>query len=139
MGMFDAYIEEVELPRDFGAATRMSCEVEQKMQQLLELILRERDCTRNLDMEGLSQVATAKDALLRELAALDGSGFDNARLAERVREENRRNAYLFWAGLSLVRDTMGFFGRQAPPPAYGALGGMVQGRRGGASLLSGRI
>lgn len=138
MGMFDAYIEELETPQEFAAAPRRHCEVEQKMQQLLELILRERDCTRNLDMEGLGQVAAAKDALLRELAALDGSGFDNARLAERVREENRRNAYLFWAGLSLVRDTMGFFGRQAPPPAYGAFGGMVQGR-GGASLLSGRI
>lgn len=135
MGMFDAYIgdsdEQIET-----APHRPASEYEQKMEQLLQLILRERDCARKLDMAGLNQVAGAKDALVRELASFDGSVV-NSELAVRVREENRRNAYLFWAGLSLVRDTMGFFGRQVPPPAYGALGGMVQGRS--TSLLSGRI
>lgn len=137
MGMFDAFIEESDEQLE-TTPSRSAGEYEQKMEDLLQLILRERDCARNLDMAGLNQVATAKDALVRELATLDGSGLVSSELAERVREENRRNAYLFWAGLGLVRDTMDFFGRQVPPPAYGAFGGMVQGRN-GTSLLSGRI
>lgn len=137
MGMFDAFIEERDEQLE-TAPSRPVGEYEQKLEELLQLILRERDCARNLDMSSLNQVATAKDALVRELASFDGSGLVNSGLAERVREENRRNAYLFWAGLGLVRDTMEFFGRQVPPPAYGAFGGMVQGRN-GTSLLSGRI
>jgi hypothetical protein len=136
--MFDAFIEEFDEPIESAAALRSANELEQKMEQLLQLIQRERECCRSLDMVALAEVSTAKEALVRELALLDHSGFANPRLAERVREENRRNAYLFWAGLSLVRETMGFFRRQAPPPSYGALGGIVQGRP-GANLLSGRI
>lgn len=137
MGMFDAFIDEFD--EQFEAApSRSAGEYEQKMEELLQLILRERECSRNLDMAALTDVSTVKDALVRELATLDSSDFSNPRLAERVREENRRNAYLFWAGLGLVRDTMSFFGRQVPPPAYGALGGIVRGRP-EANLLSGRI
>lgn len=137
MGMFDAFIEERDEQLE-AAPSRPASEYEQKMEELLQLILRERDCARNLDMSGLNQIATAKDALVRELATFDGSSLVSSELAEQVREENRRNAYLFWAGLGLVRDTMEFFGRQVPPPAYGAFGGMVQSRS-GTSLLSGRI
>lgn len=138
MGMFDAFIEQQDDWNQLDAPSQAVSAYEQKLQQLLELILRERDCTRSLDMAGLQAASEAKDQLLRELGGLDSSGFDNSSLAERVREENRRNAYLFWAGLGLVRDTMSFFGRQVPPPAYGALGGLVQSRQ-GTSLLSGRI
>lgn len=138
MGMFDAYIEQRDDWNELDATPQAVSEYEQKMQQLLELILRERECTRSLDLVGLQAASSAKEQLVRELSGLDSSDFHNPGLAEQVREENRRNAYLYWAGLSLVRDTMSFFGRQVPPPAYGAFGGMVQSRQ-GTNLLSGRI
>lgn len=138
MGMFDAFIEQHDDWNEPQALPPVSSDYERKLQELLELILRERDCVRALDMDGLQAATGAKEQLVRELSGLDSTGFHNPRLAEQVREENRRNAYLYWAGLSLVRDTMSFFGRQVPPPAYGAFGGMVQGRQ-GTNLLSGRI
>ena len=138
MGMFDAFIEQQDDWTGLDAPSQALSDYEQKLQELLELILRERECSRNLDMAGLRAASGAKEQLVRELGGLDSTGFDNPRLIQQVREENRRNAYLFWAGLSLVRDTMSFFGRQVPPPAYGAFGGMVQSRQ-GTNLLSGRI
>ncbi len=138
MGMFDAFMEEIDAPDEAGPAPPVATELEAKLQHLLELILSERERARTLDMKGLEAVSQEKEALLRELGELDGIGFDNPELARRVREENRRNAYLFWAGLNLVRDTMGFFEKQVPPPEYGAKGSLVHAQQGG-KLLTGRI
>ncbi|KIH77546.1 hypothetical protein SAMN05660860_00975 [Geoalkalibacter ferrihydriticus] len=112
------------------------------LQRLHELILQERAAARGLDMSALNAVVREKEELiqaLHEQGSLDAYADDElAGLAERVREENRRNAYLFWTGLNLVRDTMAFFEKQVPPPGYGAAGLMTQTRPGGR-LLSGRI
>lgn len=138
MGMFDAFIGASDDGSPVDSTPQVAGAYELKLQQLLDLILRERDCLRQLDLEGLQAASGAKDLLVQELSGLDGGGLPNHRLLEQVREANRRNAYLFWAGLNLVRETMGFFGRKAPAPSYGAFGGMIQSRQGG-NLLSGRI
>lgn len=109
-----------------------------RMNRLLELILEERKAARSLDMARLAAVSREKEDLARALGDFDEADEDIFELAEQIRLENRRNAYLFWAGLNLVRDTMEFFGRQAPPPRYDALGTTVQSAHGGR-LLSGRI
>ncbi|MDO3378048.1 flagellar protein FlgN [Geoalkalibacter halelectricus] len=119
-----------------------ACEIDAGLRRLLELIMQERAAARGLDMRTLEAVASEKQALIELLQGLDAEALetdeDLSALARQVREENRRNAYLFWTGLNLVRDTMAFFERQVPPPGYGAAGLMTQSRPGGR-LLSGRI
>lgn len=108
------------------------------LERLLDLILAERDAARRLDMDALSRVTAHKEACMQELAAMDELDEPCRELAEKVRVENRRNAYLFWTGLHLVRDTVAFFHKQATVPAYGA-SGVLNATRCGASLLSGRV
>ncbi|WP_305043433.1 hypothetical protein [Geoalkalibacter sp.] len=119
-----------------------SLETCERLRHLHELILQEREAARNLDMAALGAVVREKEALIQQLheeRALDAyDDEDLVALAQLVREENRRNAFLFWTGLNLVRDTMAFFEKQAPPPAYRATGSLTQTRPGGR-LLSGRI
>lgn len=109
-----------------------------QLEGLLELILAERDAARRLDVDALSRVTAQKEACIQELATVDELDEPCRELAEKVRVENRRNAYLFWTGLHLVRDTVAFFHKQAAVPAYGATG-VLNPTRCGASLLSGRV
>lgn len=109
-----------------------------QLQRLLELICRERECAKRCALEEMRAATEEKELLLRSLgplAELDGEG---RALAERIREENRRNAYLFWSALKWVRESMSFFGQQAAPVSYGARGGMVSVASSGM-LLSGRV
>lgn len=125
----------------------------QKMSRLHDLILQERDAARKLDMTLLTAVTEQKQVAMQDLSGeslpdideideWDEEAIEEAmelrELADRIREENRRNAFLFWSGLNLVRDTMEFFRSQAPPPVYDAWGGTNKAAPGGR-LLSGRI
>ncbi len=137
MGMFDAFLAATDTVES-APESRVETELEKKLQLMLDLVLRERECAKALDTVGLAAVTQEKEALSQEIEALDASGFDNLELARRVREENRRNAYLFWVGLNLVRETMGFFEQQVPASAYSASGTVAQAQQGG-KLLTGRI
>lgn len=113
----------------------------QKLSRLHDLILQEREAAKKLDMDRLTAVMQEKEVAARDLAsvgALDEEDEELRELADHIRRENRRNAFLFWSGLNLVRDTMEFFRSQAPPPVYDAWGGTIQSAAGGR-LLSGRI
>ncbi len=112
----------------------------QRLEDLLQLIRRERDQAKALDMEGLEQSAVEKQRMLQ---SLDGDLSDQEdpevqRLAQQVRDENRRNAYLFWLTLGWVREQMTFFGQKTAPASYGAGASQISHQRGGR-LLSGRI
>ena len=48
------------------------------------------------------------------------------------------NAYLFWAALAFVRESMSFFQKELAPVSYGAQGSTIRGNTGGI-LLRGRI
>ncbi len=109
-----------------------------QLEHLHALILREREAAKNLDMRALGTVIQEKDELIQALGAFQECDEELTELAEKVRDENRRNAYLFWSGLNLVRESMEFFEKQVPPPGYGAHGSLSQVRQGG-KLLSGRI
>ena len=109
-----------------------------RMTRLHELIIQEREAAKDLDVEKLASVAEEKEALVQILGTVEEPDEDLQALAEAIRNENRRNAYLFWSGLTWVRETMNFFGSQVPVPAYGSQGTNVQSKQGG-KLLSGRI
>ncbi len=117
-----------------------AAELTGKLRRLHELILLERECARSLAMDELQRTLEEKGELL---AAMDGLGEEDLDaegrlLAEAIRHDNRRNAYLYWAGLGWVREMMGFFGRQSAPAGYGAAGIVYQTPQGGR-LLSGRV
>ena len=113
-------------------------ELRGKLERLHSLILREREAAKTLDMTALNTVIQEKEELTQVLGAFEECDEDLFELVEEIRDENRRNAYLFWSGLSLVRESMEFFEKQVPPPGYGAHGSLAQARHGG-KLLSGRI
>ena len=110
-----------------------------RLLKLHELILRERDCCKAVDLTGLQAVITEKEQLLSDLEPLEaGAGVELRELAVQIKNENRRNAYLIWATLRFIRESMAFFGRQSGQPSYGSAGRMIQ--NGGSGLvLSGRI
>jgi len=110
-----------------------------RLVKLYDLTMRERECCKMVDLAGLQEVLSKKESLLLDLEPLDSVvGPDLRELAARVKNENRRNAYLLWATLRFIRERMEFFGRQTGQPSYGAAGRMIQ--NGGSGLvLSGRI
>jgi flagellar biosynthesis/type III secretory pathway chaperone len=112
----------------------------QQLADLQQLILQEREYAKALDMENLARTAETKSRLLAVLdsEALPLEDEETRRLAATVREENRRNAYLFYMTLQWVRDLMTFYGQRTAPGTYGARGNDVRHQHGGR-LLSGRI
>ncbi|MCF6289674.1 MAG: flagellar protein FlgN [Desulfobacterales bacterium] len=111
----------------------------EQLQQLHDLILRERECAKALDLDGLRAVTREKEELVRRLEPAVDRGPELRALAEKIKLENRRNAYLFWSSLKFVRDSMSFFTRQvSPPAAYGAGGRMIE-SSGSGLVLAGRV
>ncbi|MBN2644232.1 MAG: hypothetical protein JXR59_02015 [Desulfuromonadaceae bacterium] len=118
----------------------MNAMVKERMQELYQLILQERDCAKELRVEELEEVVQRKQELMQELSQESSESFtpEERALAESIRSENRRNAYLLWSALSWIRESMEFFGRKSRPESYTSYGSLRQGR-GGGRLLSGRI
>ncbi|RME36810.1 MAG: hypothetical protein D6794_07945 [Deltaproteobacteria bacterium] len=112
----------------------------EKLQQLHDLILEERQAAVELDNERLEQLADRKARLLGELhdLELDGHNPEIRQLAQTIRDENRRNAYLFWSSLRWVRDILNFYSRQVTEPAYDPAGQAVA-REAGGKLISGKV
>ena len=108
------------------------------LRELHALILRERECARNLAMEELMEVSREKEALLLSLGTLSGEDDETRALAERIRRDNRRNAYFFWSALKWVRESVDFFRKQTVTTGYGAGGGLVS-SCGSGMLLSGKV
>lgn len=118
----------------------MNGDFTQKLHQLHDLILREREHAKALRIEEMLATVREKEQLLAAID-LQQDDLDDPQvqeLAKTVREENRRNAYLFWAALRWVRDLMGFFGQQTSSTLYGS-GASPRRVSYGGTLLSGRI
>ncbi|RMF48119.1 MAG: hypothetical protein D6751_01070 [Deltaproteobacteria bacterium] len=111
----------------------------EKLQQLHDLILEERRAAIDLDNERIEHLAERKAELLAELHDLNFDTNDPAlrELAQTIRDENRRNAYLLWSSLRWVRDILNFYSRQMTEPAYDPAGQPVPG--GGGKLISGKV
>jgi hypothetical protein len=114
--------------------------LQQQLIDLMEVILQEREYAKALDMENLTRIGETKNRLLAVLATIGERPQDEEtrRLAATVKEENRRNAYLFYMTLQWVRNLMTFYGQRTVPGTYGARGNDVRQQNGGR-LLSGRI
>jgi hypothetical protein len=109
-----------------------------QLKRLHAAILRERESARNLDLEQLAAASLEKAELLQILDASAELGAEERSLAETIRAENRRNAFLFRSTLNWIRESMEFFDQRTTVSSYDPSGRTLN-RATGGRLLSGRI
>jgi flagellar biosynthesis/type III secretory pathway chaperone len=109
-----------------------------KLHQLHDLLLQEREHAKSLEIDKMLAVSRQKQELIDALGPIKELDADDRVLAERIRHENRRNAYLFWSTLTWIRETMEFFGKKVSPCSYNAGGTTLNKARNGR-LLSGKV
>ena len=113
-------------------------EVRQNLIRLRDLIREEREYAKQMDMDGMARVREEKEALIALLDGIQELAPQDRKYARQIREENRRNAFLFKSTLNWIQDTMEFFGRTTVPMTYGQ-GGTPANSTINGRLLSGRI
>ncbi len=113
-------------------------ELQNQLNRLHELILLERGYAKSFSMDELLATTKEKESMLQQLETVTDAGPEIRALAETVKRENRRNAYLFWSTLKFVRESMSFFNRQVTPTSYGAGGALVN-RGSSGMVLAGRV
>ncbi len=108
------------------------------LRRLREVILSEREHAKRLELEKMAEDTAQKEAMLQTLATISVLDPANRPIADEVRRENRRNAFLFKATLKWIQGTMEFFGRRTVPATYGHAGCITAAPINGR-LLSGKI
>ncbi|MBU0943445.1 MAG: flagellar protein FlgN [Proteobacteria bacterium] len=106
--------------------------------RLHNVILKERENAKALDMEALARTMEEKEEIIQILAHMKVLDEEDKEIAGIIRHENRRNAYLFKATLGWIRETMEFFGKRTVASGYSANAGMVNSKINGR-LLSGQV
>ena len=106
--------------------------------QLRDLILQERHCAINLDMVGMTKAILNKEEVIKILSHVKDVEESDKPLTREIRDENRRNAFLFKSTLGWIRQTMEFFGQKTVTSTYGAQGNTIASQVNGR-LLSGQV
>lgn len=106
--------------------------------QLRDTILAEREHAKALDLEAMIADVKRKETLVRILHSVDSLHPDDQQFAREIKQENRRNAYLYRATLNWIQETMEFFGRKTVPVTYSQRG-LSQNKTINGRLLSGSI
>jgi hypothetical protein len=106
--------------------------------RLRDIILRERECAKTLDIPGMTEAMRTKEEIVKVLAHVKIIEDRDKPIAAQIRAENRRNAFLFKSTLGWIRQTMEFFGQKTVTSTYSAHGYTVSSQVNGR-LLSGRI
>ncbi|PID72053.1 MAG: flagellar protein FlgN [Desulfobulbus propionicus] len=112
--------------------------VQELLAQLRQVIINEREHAKQLNIKAMQNDMAQKTAIINALDAIEQLHPEDEQLAREIREENRRNAYLFRATLQWIRETMEFFGKKTVPTTYGHTGATKNSTINGR-LLSGRI
>lgn len=106
--------------------------------RLLEATVQEREYAKSLDMAGLTQIMGEKEELIRYLSLVQVLDDRDRPLADRIRQENRRNAFLFKSTLGWIRELMEFFGKCTVTSTYSSTAASVPSQINGR-LLSGKV
>ncbi len=106
--------------------------------KLRDIILEERECAKALDMAGMTDAMQKKAEIVNVLAHVKSIDPEDQPIADQIRNENRRNAFLFKSTLGWIRETMEFFGQKTVTSTYSqgaySVASQVNGR-----LLSGKV
>jgi hypothetical protein len=106
--------------------------------RLLEVIIQEREYAKKLDMDGMYKIMGEKEELVQYLSLVQMLDEQDQPLAAQVRNENRRNAFLFKSTLGWIKETMEFFGKRTVTSTYSAGAYTVPSQINGR-LLSGKV
>lgn len=106
--------------------------------RLRDIILEERECAKTLDMNGMIAAMQAKEEIVNVLSHVQMIDEDDKPIAAQIRDENRRNAFLFKSTLGWIRQTMEFFGQKTVTTTYSSSAYSVASQVNGR-LLSGKI
>ena len=106
--------------------------------RLRDLILQERHSAIHLDIEGMTRAVQGKEEILKILAHVKDVDERDKPITKEIRDENRRNAFLFKSTLGWIRETMEFFGQKTVTSTYGAHANTVASQVNGR-LLSGQV
>ena len=105
---------------------------------LKEAIIQERQQAISLNLDGMYAAMREKEDLLSVLAHVKDLKDSDKQIADQIRHENRRNAFLFKSTLGWIRETMTFFGKRTSSSTYSANASTVNSGANGR-LLSGKI
>jgi hypothetical protein len=106
--------------------------------RLRDVIFQERECAKALDMKGMIAAMNTKEELVKVLAHVKVIDEQDKPIARQIREENRRNAFLFKSTLGWIRGTMEFFGQRTVTSTYSSSAASVASQVSGR-LLSGKV
>lgn len=109
--------------------------LKQKLTKILDLIATEVDYAKKLDIENFMATIEEKRRLMVDIGEASCDDAEVQALAQKVRDENRRCAYLYYSATSMVRTSMNFIGEQSPVPTYGAQG-KIHPDKGGGLIFS---
>ncbi len=110
----------------------------ERLLRLHELILQERECAKNLNIKGMLATVREKEDLIQALSNVSLIDESSKPLARKIKNDNRRNAFLFKSTLGWIRETMEFLGQKTVVTTYSAAASTVPSTVNGR-LLSGRI
>jgi hypothetical protein len=106
--------------------------------RLLNVIIKEREYAKKLDMNGMMHAMGEKEELVQYLSLVQVLDEQDRTLAAQIRNENRRNAFLFKSTLGWIKEIMEFFGKRTVTSTYSAgaytVPSQIHGR-----LLSGKV
>ena len=105
---------------------------------LKEAIIQERQQAITLNLDGFYTAMQEKENILTVLANVKTLDEADKHLADEIRHENRRNAFLFKSTLGWIRETMEFFGKKTSQSTYSANASAVNAEVNGR-LLSGKV
>ena len=106
--------------------------------RLHQVIIDERECAKKLDIAEMARAMGEKEELLQYLSHVETLDEEDGPLAEQIRNENRRNAFLFSATLGWIREMMEFFGKRTVTATYSSSAASVPSHINGR-LLSGKV
>jgi hypothetical protein len=109
-----------------------------QLEELLDLLGRERECAVAIDMVGLQQLVEQKATLIAEIDLRRDDSVECRDLLLQIDHENRRNAFLHRSGLNWFRGMLDAFAKATTSQVY-TRGGASQQRGQGGCLLSGKI
>lgn len=109
--------------------------LKEKLTDLLEILDKEREYAKKLDIDNFETTLEEKKILLVEIGEVSSDDPEIQELALKVRNANLRCAYLYHKAKVAVQTSMNFFGEQSPTPTYGAQG-KIHSEKGGGLLFS---
>jgi len=118
----------------------MSQTLHQQLLSLRQLLIYERRCARDLDMQGLQSILCDKQALISRLEpyAIDALDYETRQLIIRIRLEIRRNTRLYHCCMHTIMGIWSAHCRHYGNQGYGPAGNKASGAP-AQHLISGKI